>query len=375
MKQELLYPQELQPEMDKVVLRWLNLHQRLVGMLVLGSILVELAMLIALNHIDGFVSISLTSYTMKYFLAPAMLDLLLAGLCWLINRRGRLSLRGRCYATSLSMTAVCFVLYNAHSVFPVLRMLFLLCILLTATYGDLTLTSLVALANLAALAVSDLFLVWDPSRPQVLHSVQTGFDFLLGLVLLIGGYLCCRAIIYYEREKNLAAARKEMEQRALRQELSRDALTQLGNRKALREALDRMTEAGKPQVFAMIDLDRFKQLNDTYGHLEGDRCLQTFASLLAREFAGHQVFRYGGDEFCVLFDLPELAPAIALCRQLTAQLEAPDNGLAARIRCSFGLARFTPGMSAHTLLQQADEALYRSKGQEEHLCAYNSAAV
>ena len=370
MKTDPFYPQELQAEMDKVVLRWLKLHQRLVWMLVLTSILVELAMLVILNRIEGFVSIGLKSYTIKYFLLPAGLDLLLAGLCCLANRSGRLSLKARCYVTTLSMTAVCLVLYNAHIVFPVLRMLFLLCILLTATYGDLTLTTAAFLANLAALMFSDLCLTWDPSRPQVLRTVETGVDFLLALVLLLGGYLCCRAIIYYEREKNLAGARQEMEQRQLRRELSRDALTRLGNRKALREALDRMTEAGKPQVFAMIDLDRFKQLNDTYGHLEGDRCLQTFASLLAREFAAHQVFRYGGDEFCVLFDLDALEPAADLCRRLTVRLEDPDNGLAARIRCSFGLALYTPGMSAHQLLQQADEALYRSKAQAEHICLY-----
>ena len=370
MKKDPSYPQELQAEMDKVVLRWLNLHQRLVGMLVFLSILVELAMLIILNRIDGFVSIGLKNYTIKYFLIPAGLDLLLAGLCWLASRPGRLSLTASRYMTTLSMTAVCLVLYNAHSVFPVLRMLFLLCILLTATYGDLALTTVAFLVNLAALAFSDLCLVWDPNRPQVLHTVETGFDFLLGLVLLLGGYLCCLTIIYYEREKNLAAARLEMEQRHLRQELSRDALTQLGNRKALREALDRMTADGKPQVFAMIDLDRFKQLNDTYGHLEGDRCLQTFAALLARECAGHQVFRYGGDEFCVLFDLDALEPAADLCRRLAERLEDPDNGLAARIRCSFGLALYTPDMSAHQLLQQADEALYRSKTQAEHICLY-----
>lgn len=86
--------------------------------------------------------------------------------------------------------------------------------------------------------------------------------------------------------------------------------------------------------------------------------------------AGSPAFRYGGDEFCVLFDLDDPEQAAALCRELDKRLEQRRD-LVTRVRCSFGLARFEPGMTAHELLQRADEALYRCKNLPEPLCIYS----
>lgn len=364
------YPLEIQAEIDGIVARWQVLHQRLIWTLVAIASAVELIYLVALNRIDGFLSIGLGLYFLKYVMAPVLMSLALALASSWVSRCSRFSVKARCYATTLAMTAVCLVLYTIHNLFPVLRMLFILSILLTATYGDMALTTVAALANAAALMLGDLVFCWDAGRQPVTSDPVALLEFFLALVLLVGSYLSCRAIIYYEREKNQATARQQMEQRRLRQELSRDSLTGLGNRKALREALDQMVEDARPRVFAMIDLDHFKQLNDTYGHLEGDRCLHVFSQLLEEVCAGSPAFRYGGDEFCVLFDLDDPEQAAALCRELDKRLEQRRD-LVTRVRCSFGLARFEPGMTAHELLQRADEALYRCKNLPEPLCIYS----
>ena len=364
------YPLEMQAEINGIVAHWQVLHQRLIWTLVGIASVVELLYLVALNHIDGFLKIGLGLYILKYVAAPILMNLALALASSWVSRCGRFSVKVRCYATTLAMTAVCLVLYTIHSLFPVLRILFVLSILLTATYGDMTLTTVAALSNAAALLLGGLVFYWDAGRQPIASDPVALLEFFLALVLLAGTYLSCRAIIYYEREKNQAATRQQMEQRRLRQELSRDSLTGLGNRKALREALDQMVEDARPRVFAMIDLDHFKQLNDTYGHLEGDRCLHVFSQLVEEVCAGSQAFRYGGDEFCILFDLDDPQQAAVLCRELDKQLELRQD-LATRVRCSFGLARYEPGMTAHELLQRADEALYRCKNLPEPLCIYS----
>ena len=190
------YPLEIQAEIDGIVARWQVLHQRLIWTLVAIASAVELIYLVALNRIDGFLSIGLGLYFLKYAMAPILMSLALALASSWVSRCGRFSIKARCYATTLAMTAVCLVLYTIHNLFPVLRMLFILSILLTATYGNM------ALANAAALMLGDLVFCWDAGRQPVTSDPVALLEFFLALVLLVGSYLSCRAIIYYEREKN-----------------------------------------------------------------------------------------------------------------------------------------------------------------------------
>ena len=70
-----------------------------------------------------------------------------------------------------------------------------------------------------------------------------------------------------------------------------------------------------------MDLDGFKQLNDTLGHLQGDVCLQMVAGIL-RSYAGEDVaFRYGGDEFCMVFHVPESSRIVQTCERIRKALE------------------------------------------------------
>ena len=75
----------------------------------------------------------------------------------------------------------------------------------------------------------------------------------------------------------------------------------------------------------MMDLDHFKQLNDTRGHLQGDRCLRLVAEVLRQEVGARAAFRYGGDEFCLVLEdwSPELA--MNVCRRIQYQLEQVDD--------------------------------------------------
>lgn len=78
-----------------------------------------------------------------------------------------------------------------------------------------------------------------------------------------------------------------------------------------------------PYQLAMLDLDNFKQVNDTYGHQKGDRCLQVFGGVL-REACGDSAkpFRFGGDEFCILFRGQEMGSAVETCRRIQKQYTA-----------------------------------------------------
>ena len=150
-----------------------------------------------------------------------------------------------------------------------------------------------------------------------------------------------------------------------------DALTCLPNRRAFVETIEiRLNQAGGDSlVFALVDLDHFKRINDTMGHATGDLALRHAADVL-RDTAPADaiVARLGGEEFAVL--LPQ-APDNATGADAETRLEAMRRRLAdlplivpggvVRITASFGMAVPRPGEVLDSLLSRADDALYRAK--------------
>jgi len=151
-----------------------------------------------------------------------------------------------------------------------------------------------------------------------------------------------------------------------------DELTGLANRRGLeREAerrLARMTRAaGNSPAGALLvmDLDRFKQINDDYGHAAGDEALRTVARLLrARLRAEDLAARLGGEEFVVLLPRPDLDAAAGLAERLREELQQLPLGLPGApppLTASWGVAAHLPGESWARWLQRADLALYAAK--------------
>ena len=151
-----------------------------------------------------------------------------------------------------------------------------------------------------------------------------------------------------------------------------DALTGVWNRQALREAFRRLeTRTADCQVFlAMMDLDDFKRLNDTYGHYQGDRYLKALGQVL-RETRTDRVnaFRFGGDEFCVLLYDCSREESEQICRRIQERFAAAEvHASCERVSVSIGIARFESGEQPSHLLQRADTALYQAKQKKGSIC-------
>ena len=147
-----------------------------------------------------------------------------------------------------------------------------------------------------------------------------------------------------------------------------DHLTRLANRHHLEtEAKRVLAETGDADgALLLLDLDGFKAVNDTHGHLIGDRLLQAVARRLRECHKRHGlVARLGGDEFAVLqLDAAQPAPALALANDIVAALRVPFSieGKTLRIGASVGIALLRDaGGSLDVVLQQADAALYEAK--------------
>ncbi len=149
----------------------------------------------------------------------------------------------------------------------------------------------------------------------------------------------------------------------------RDALTGLPNRTALTERLDEVLAAavGDPEknvVVVFLDLDRFKHINDAFGHATGDRVLVALGDRLVDALDGMFVARFGGDEYVMVATGPHTTKtASALAKRVATTMQVPFEieGSYLHLTGSIGIAVRCPGDTAEDLIRNADTAMYRSK--------------
>ncbi|MBC3480890.1 diguanylate cyclase [Pseudomonas sp. SWRI77] len=163
-------------------------------------------------------------------------------------------------------------------------------------------------------------------------------------------------------------------QQALLDMAYHDALTGLGNRKAFHQQLERQLDTQRwPLALVFLDLDRFKQVNDRFGHDVGDALLSCMAERLHNAMREQDsVYRLGGDEFTAILPGIDEAAARALAERLLAVLSAPvsiGDVLIDFVTPSIGLA-FAPAHAtcADMLVKAADQAMYHAKQQRGRVC-------
>ena len=162
----------------------------------------------------------------------------------------------------------------------------------------------------------------------------------------------------------------ERSRRSLRELAMRDALTGLFNRRHFferqRAVLAASARHGFPATFCLVDVDNFKEINDSYGHLVGDRVLAEIASALQAGVREEDlVARFGGDEFCILFahsDGEQSRSAADRLRQAVGRIRVrAPRGRVVRVSATFGLAVADGASQGDALFRAADEALYQAK--------------
>jgi len=145
-----------------------------------------------------------------------------------------------------------------------------------------------------------------------------------------------------------------------------DPLTELYNRRKIDKILE--TEIEQAQRYnhlfslILIDIDYFKKINDNYGHLVGDRVLQTLSKLLASNIRkSDMVGRWGGEEFLIISMEKDLTKVLVFVEKLRALVDNHHFKTVGHITCSFGVSHYTQGDSIDSLLRRADVALYHAK--------------
>ncbi len=221
----------------------------------------------------------------------------------------------------------------------------------------------------ASLQAATLSLAGAPPKPKLLH------EWVARLTAANNELRDANAVLMLELDSardELVETRAEVERHRAGTRV--DPLTGLANRAGLDLELGRLLalhrETGESLIFAVIDIDHFKSLNDTYGHQRGDEVLRIVSrALLASLRQVDVVGRTGGDEFLVVFPATELEAARASADRIRAAVLETDlhSALGAAVlggaTVSVGLARWRVGDGIGPTMERADRALYEAKRQ------------
>jgi diguanylate cyclase (GGDEF)-like protein len=196
---------------------------------------------------------------------------------------------------------------------------------------------------------------WFYDRGKITQRTEDGKPaFLAGIVF----------DITVSKEKEISL---EQENKELRQEAVTDALTGLPNRRSVHKELQGRIDLSQarelPLSVCMMDIDHFKKVNDTYGHVYGDYVLQQVASVFKEETRGLDLIgRYGGEEFIAIFFGADHDQSVGIAeriREKIATLKLKDD---VSVTISGGVAAYT-GQNIDELIEQADTHLYTAKKQ------------
>lgn len=274
--------------------------------------------------------------------------------------------------TNLQILAACganlVILFSAPHLVPMVLINFFVAV----SYGSLLVSPrrfFISVSLYAGVLGLMLWVVQDDIRFQV----STSADLWLLLLVIATGtirYVRASGLVF-----DLRTQLKE-KNRALEKLASHDSLTNLWNRRTFMEFVEaektrclRRVASRNTTLFAVaiIDIDHFKLVNDTYGHLVGDKVIAEVASVLNREVrSADMVARYGGEEFTVLLvnTLPEHVPLTV--ERLRRAIERHDwhrvDPRLARVTVSIGAASWSASEDVSLTLSRADEALYVAKG-------------
>lgn len=174
-------------------------------------------------------------------------------------------------------------------------------------------------------------------------------------------------------QRRLASSRTELERL-----VHTDALTGVGNRRRFDEDLlgqhARATRGQRPYALALCDVDCFKEYNDAHGHQRGDETLRRVAAaILSAVRLGDEVYRYGGEEFAVLYHAEDADGAAVGAERLRRSVEAleivHEGSPAGVVTVSIGVSEYRghPERDATDVLAEADEAMYRAKRDGRNL--------
>lgn len=366
---------EIENKYSKIDREWLILHFKMAVSFSIAAFFVESLLSLYVSQ-TSLVTTTLLRFYLKYLILPTVANMLLLFICALLMKNQQVSQTQRIYIVSFTTTLISFVLTTTHNIFTPIYITYLIPIVLTVIYTVPRLTSTISISSLALFFLSEFVLIWDPNKETIFESPIRLTEIILLFVIMLIFSIICIISVRFLQQKNSASIELEMERLTLEHQLRFDELTGIYNRSGLNAALESIEESNGEDsyILAVGDIDYFKKINDRYGHHTGDMCLKAYAETLKKVAKNCMVFRFGGDEFCLLFQNISMDEARAVCTEI--QKEVRDfqisDTIVLSLTTSFGLAKYNPDAGVTELFIRADYALYSAKKERNKVVIFQA---
>lgn len=303
-------------------------------------------------------------YIISFIIMPSVINVALVILCHRVNVMS-IKVQIKNYFLLITASLIAAVMAYIHCVVGAILTVFTIPVFITILFGQKRITGVITVIN-------GILLIFSTIHSAMYHhdSIYFYLNAAVAITLLLSAYLLSTVLIAYNKANSDYVYTSYQTQLSLNEEARNDSLTGLYNQKTFQSLLKGAMEKAKlhktPMSLAIIDLDDFKDINDTFGHLEGDQVLLQFTNLIKQQCNDGEAYvsRYGGDEFAVIY--PKASKELAYLRLETLRQrcrQIPRSKIrSGEISFSAGISYYMDGeMNENLLFHQADSALYQAK--------------
>jgi diguanylate cyclase (GGDEF) domain len=325
---------------------------------------IEVLMYFILHRANSIMQ-PLPEYLFKYLMLPTALDGAVIFLGYIALKKSDRNMKYINYIPVIQMSIICMVVAYTHNYFSITQCVFCIPIFATTIFNNRAMTKNITMVNCLFLLI--IFLSKKYSAINYSLDIYVYSETVISFSFIITVYLVCNVLIKYQEEKNDILQKSYMHQLEMQEMLNKDQKTGLYGYTMLFNTLQKMTsdneECIKEFALAIIDVDDFKNINDTYGHAMGDQIIIMLAELMKKYCSdNHLPARFGGEEFAIILNEGEKSYYYDFIERLRKDFAKISSGIINdTVTISCGIAKWTPSLTAEELFNNADSAMYLSK--------------
>ncbi|GGA09646.1 hypothetical protein GCM10008018_64010 [Paenibacillus marchantiophytorum] len=287
------------------------------------------------------------------------------GLAWIVNKYFR---KYSFHTLVVAGTILAILIIRLNTDIRIISALFLLPILVSVIFYRSRLTFFSAILQLLGFIL--LYIGDESYRSHLSDFDLVAIPCFIGACTLLAINIMSRGRELQEALLKTMTAKQELmiQYAIMRKQAQIDSLTHLYNQASFYEHFDMaLTYSGERSssfFLALLDIDNFKTINDTFGHLIGDVVLSRVAQIIKETISSNDIAaRYGGEEFALLLFETDVARAIKLVETIRTTLSSTKHEEMGGkvVTISIGITSYEPGMSKETLFEKADKKLYKAK--------------
>lgn len=352
--------QELTPTYAK----WRKIILRTNIFMVIFIFIVELIMFLVLNKFDLILQ-PLPEYFIWFLFIPTIANsiIIIVGsvmIKWISSDSKIIN-----YIPLVQLSAISLVVACIHNIFSITLSTFCFPIFLSAIFGDKKMIRNMVIISYLFITISLFYRKFAIYSPE--NDIYFSAEAVLAYAFIFATYIIGEVLIKFQEEKTNIINQSYLLRIEMQELLNKDQKTDLYGQTIFANTLNQMVELSESTnegiLLAIIDIDDFKKVNDTYGHLKGDQIILALADTMRSLFQNnHFISRFGGEEFSIIFTKIGMDKAVSLLEGLRSSFEKRKyEFMDEKVTISIGIAEWRKGWTADQLFEASDNAMYISK--------------